>query len=171
MKPERGETAAAIGLLILRLGIGGLLVTHGWGKLQMLLSGGAAQFGDPVGLGPALSLALVTLSEFVCAVLIVAGLATRLAAVPPVVSMSVAAFVVHAANPWTMETAARAFFSGASKTWASKEPALLYLIPVLSLAFAGGGKFSLDALIAARRNRRRARGPRGLERPAGHAVA
>ncbi len=171
MSAERRETATSVGLLILRVGVGGFLATHGWGKLQMLLSGGAAQFGDPVGLGPTLSLALVTLSEFVCALLLVAGLATRLAAVPPVTSMSVAAFVVHAANPWTMETAARAFFAGASKDWFSKEPALLYLIPVLSLAFTGGGKFSLDALIAARWNRRRVAGLGGVERPEGRAVA
>ncbi len=171
MTTERRETANSIGLLILRVGIGGFLVTHGWGKLQMLLSGGAARFGDPIGLGPTLSLALVTLSEFACALLIIAGLATRLAAVPPVISMSVAAFVVHAANPWSMETAARAFFSGASKDWLSKEPALLYLVPVLSLLFTGGGKFSLDALVAARWKRRRAAAARGLERPAGRAVA
>ncbi len=137
----------------------------------MLLSGGAEQFGDPIGLGPTPSLALVTLSEFVCAVLIVAGLTTRLAAIRPVVSMSVAAFVVHAANPWTMETAAKAFFSGASTSWLSKEPALLYLIPVLALLFTGGGRFSLDALIASRRSRRRAPGLRDPARPEGRAVA
>ncbi len=171
METERREAAASVGLLVLRIGVGGFLATHGWGKLQMLLSGGAAQFGDPIGLGPTLSLALVTVSEFACAVLLIAGLATRLAAIPPVISMSVAAFVVHAANPWTMEAAARAFFAGTSKDWFSKEPALLYLIPVLSLAFAGGGKFSLDALIAARWNRRRAAGLRGVERPGGRAVA
>ncbi len=155
MESERREVATSIGLLTLRLGVGGYLITHGWGKLQMLIGGGAARFGDPVGLGSTLSLALVTLSEFVCALLIIPGLATRLAAIPVVVSMSVAAFVVHAADPWTMETAAKAFFSGASKSWASKEPALLYLIPFLALAFSGGGKFSLDALIATRWNRRR----------------
>ncbi len=171
METERREAAASVGLLVLRIGIGGFLVTHGWGKLRMLVGGGAAQFGDPIGLGPTLSLALVTVSEFFCALLIVAGLATRLAAIPVVISMSVAAFVVHAANPWTMDAAASEFFSGASKTWFSKEPALLYLIPFLSLAFTGGGKFSLDALIAARRSRRRAAGLPGLKRPQGRAVA
>jgi putative oxidoreductase len=149
MEAERKEVATWIGLLILRLGIGGYLLTHGWGKLQMLLAGGADTFGDPVGLGNALSLALVTVSEFLCALLIILGLATRLAAIPVVISMSVAAFVVHAGDPWTMETAAKAFFSGASKTWFSKEPALLYLIPFLCLVFTGAGKLSLDGLIAA----------------------
>jgi len=49
--------------------------------------------------------------------LIILGLATRLAALPVVITMSVAAFVVHTRDPWTMEAAAKAFFSGASKTW------------------------------------------------------
>ncbi len=162
MGSERNEMTASIGLLILRLGVGGYLVTHGWGKLQMLVGGGAAQFGDPIGLGSTLSLTLVTVSEFFCAVLIVSGLATRFAAVPVVISMSVAAFVVHARDPWTMDTAAKAFLGGASKTWFSKEPALLYLIPFLALAFTGGGKLSLDALIASRRNRRQSTKHRGF---------
>ena len=164
MDAERKEISVSIGLLILRLGIGGYLITHGWGKLQMLLAGGADKFGDPIGIGSTLSLALVTTSEFVCALLILLGLATRLAALPVVVSMAVAAFVVHAKDPWTMGAAANAFFSGASKTWFSKEPALLYLIPFLSLVFTGGGKLSLDGLIATSRNRRQAIGQREFQR-------
>ena len=164
MEAERKEISASIGLLILRLGIGGYLVTHGWGKVQMLLSGGAEKFGDPIGLGSTLSLALATTSEFLCALLIILGLTTRLAAVPVVISMSVAAFVIHARDPWTMEAAANAFFVGASKTWFSKEPALLYLIPYLSLVFTGEGKFSLDGLIAMRRKQHHATKKRGFER-------
>ena len=164
MKADRKEMSASIGLLILRLGIGGYLITHGWGKLQMLLAGGAENFGDPIGLGSTLSLTLVTTAEFLCALLIILGLATRLAALPVVISMAVAAFVIHARDPWSMEAAAKAFFSGASKTWFSKEPALLYLIPSLSLVFTGGGKLSLDGLIAMRRNQRHATEQRGFER-------
>ena len=171
MEAERKERSASIGLLILRLGIGGFLLSHGWGKLQMLLAGGAEKFGDPVGIGSTLSLALVTSAEFLCALLIILGLATRLAAVPVVISMSVAAFAVHARDPWTMEAAANAFFSGASKTWFSKEPALLYLIPFLSLVFTGGGKLSLDGWIANRWNRRRATDLRGFERSEGRRAA
>ncbi len=171
MESERKDMAASIGLLVLRLGIGGYLVTHGWGKLQMLVAGGAVRFGDPIGLGSTVSLALVTVSEFFCALMIVVGLATRFAAIPVVISMSVAAFVVHARDPWTMDTAARAFFGGASKTWFSKEPALLYLIPFLSLAFTGGGKLSLDALIASRRTRRLATEQRGLGQPQNSSAA
>jgi len=164
MEAERKDMSASVGLLILRLGIGGYLITHGWGKLQMLLAGAAEKFGDPIGLGSTLSLALVTTSEFLCALLIILGLATRLAALPVVISMSVAAFVVHGRDPWTMGAAANAFFSGASKTWFSKEPALLYLISFLSLVFTGGGKLSLDGLIAMGSNRHRGTEPRAFER-------
>jgi putative oxidoreductase len=164
METDRKEVAASVGLLILRLGIGGFLITHGWGKVQMLLAGGADKFGDPIGLGSTISLALVTTSEFVCALFILLGLGTRFAAVPVVISMSVAAFVVHAQDPWTMEAAANAFLGGASKTWSSKEPALLYLIPFLSLVFTGGGRLSLDGWIAMRRNQHPAAEKREFER-------
>jgi putative oxidoreductase len=90
---------------------------------------------------------LAVLAEFVCAVLVVVGFATRFAAVPVVVTMAVAAFVVHGSDPWSMGEAARRFMAGESKSWASKEPALLFLIPFLALVFTGAGKFSVDGLI------------------------
>jgi putative oxidoreductase len=171
MEAKHKEMPVSIGLLILRLGIGGYLITHGWGKGQMLLADGAEKFGDPIGLGSTLSLALVTTSEFLCALLIILGLTTRLAAIPVVITMSVAAFVIHAGDPWTMEAAANAFFSGASKTWFSKEPALLYLIPYLSLVFTGGGKLSLDGLIAMRRKQHHTTEKLRFERTEGRPAA
>jgi len=171
MEAKHEEMPVSIGLLILRIGIGGYLITHGLGKVQMLLAGGADKFGDPIGMGSTISLALVTMSEFLCALLIILGLATRLAAVPVVISMAVAAFVIHAGDPWTMGAAANAFFSGASKTWFSKEPALLYLIPFLSLVFTGGGRLSIDGLIAMRRNQHHVTEQRGFERTEGRRAA
>jgi putative oxidoreductase len=148
------DTAPSIGLLILRLGMGGYLATHGWGKLQMVLAGSFDQFGDPIGLGSVPSLVLVTIAEFVCAILVMIGLATRFAAVPPVIAMAVAAFVAHGADPWTMEGGYLLFTSGASESWASKEPALLFLVPFLALIFTGAGRFSIDHLIGGARRRR-----------------
>ena len=129
----------SIGLLILRLGIGGYMASHGWGKFQMLLKGDFDKFPDIIGLGSTLSLILITSAEFFCAVLVIAGAATRLAAIPIVFGMGVAAFVAHANDPWTMQP------SGASK-----EPAMLFLIPFLALIFTGAGKFSIDAWITGR---------------------
>jgi putative oxidoreductase len=137
----------SIGLLILRLGVGGFMASHGWGKVQMLLAGQAEQFGDHTGLGATASLILITFAEFVCSILVMLGLLTRLAAVPIVIGMGVAAFVVHGGDPWSSETAAKAFFAKQSENWFSKEPALLYLIPFLALIFTGAGRLSIDGLI------------------------
>ena len=147
MEARRQDLTTSAGLLILRLGAGGYMLTHGWGKLQMLLAGQSEQFGDPIGLGPQLSLVMVVLAEFVCALLVILGLATRLAAVPIAFTMGVAAFVAHSSDPWTMEQAYKLFMSGASKFPVSKQPALLYLITFLALVFTGAGRFSLDALV------------------------
>lgn len=136
-----------MGLLILRLGVGGFLLTHGWGKVQMLRAGQFDMMGDPIGLGSRLSLVLVMVAEFVCSLLVMAGLATRLAALPVVFAMGVAAFVAHAHDPLTLEAAAKLFFAGQTKMIVAKEPALVYLIVFLALAFTGAGRFSVDALI------------------------
>jgi len=141
----------SIGLLILRLGIGGYLLTHGVGKLQLLLAGDFAKFGDPIGIGSTLSLVLITVAEFVCALLVMAGYLTRWAAVPVVIAMAVAAFAVHTHDPWTMGAAAKAFLAGEAESWASKEPALFYLTVFLALAFTGAGDLSVDGWLARRR--------------------
>jgi len=130
------------------------MMTHGIGKLRMALAGQFDRFPDPVGLGSALSLLLMTGAEFFCALAVILGAATRLAALPVVAGMAVAAFVVHGADPWTMERGAKLFLAGQAKSWASKEPALLYLVSFLALAFCGGGRFSVDRLLAARRRGR-----------------
>ena len=46
-------------VLLLRVSIAAFMLTHGWPKLSKLLAGGEIQFGDPIGLGPAVSLILV----------------------------------------------------------------------------------------------------------------
>lgn len=146
----RSERALSTGLLILRIGFGGYLMTHGWGKMLKVIAGDFT-FGDPIGIGPAASLVLVAFAEFVCALLVLIGLGTRFAAIPVIIAMGVAAFVAHAADPWTMGEAARRFMSGESQSWASKQPALMYLIAYLALVFTGAGIYSIDHLIAARR--------------------
>lgn len=155
METQRGVLPNSIGLLILRLGIGGYLLTHGWGKLQMLLGGAFDKFGDPVGLGSGPSLVLVTMAEFFCALALMLGLATRFAAAVIGISMSVAAFAAHGKDPWTMEQGYRLFTTGASESWASKEPALLYLIPFVALIFTGAGRLSIDGWIGPRWSGRR----------------
>jgi putative oxidoreductase len=128
----------AIALLLLRLGAGGMLLAgHGWEKLVSFPDKSAA-FPDPLGVGSPLSLSLAVFAEVACSLLVVLGVRTRLAAVPPLVTMLVAAFVVHAGDPW-----------------AKKELALLYALPFLTLVIVGGGRYSVDALLAGRPRRTR----------------
>ncbi len=136
METPRQSLMSSIGLLVLRLGGGGFMLLHGWGKLQMLMAGEFEKFADPIGLGNTLSLVLIVLAEFGCSLLVILGLATRFAAVPVVFAMGVAAFVVHAKDPWTMGPGA------------SKEPALLFLSMFLTLIFTGAGHFSLDGCLS-----------------------
>jgi putative oxidoreductase len=123
-----------LGLLLLRVSFGGLLLfCHGWPKL-MNFSGIAPTFPNPYGLGPQLSLGLAVFAEVFCSALVMLGVATRLAAIPPSVTMATALLIIHS-----------------SDTYDVKEPSLLYLIPFLVLILTGSGKWSLDSLLTARR--------------------
>ncbi len=129
MDEKRRSMYTSIGLLILRLGVGGLMITHGWGKLANF-GALASRFSDPLGLGSTVTLVLVVFAEFFCALLVILGAATRLAVIPLIINMSVIVFVVHADDPWQRQ-----------------EFALLFLIPFLTLLFTGPGQFSIDGLI------------------------
>lgn len=141
------DVSTSIGLLILRLGVGGYMASHGVGKFTKLMRGEAVLMEDPVGWGLGLSSFLIVFAEFFCALFVMAGFATRFSAAILVIAMAVAAFVAHGADPWSSETAAMAFFEGKSKVWFSKEPALLFLIPFLALVFTGAGKVSVDGVL------------------------
>ncbi|RIJ48714.1 DoxX family protein [Maribellus luteus] len=125
-------SATHFSLLILRVGTGAFMLTHGYPKLQRLLSG-EFQFADPFGLGPGISLGLTVFAEFFCSILLILGLGTRLATIPLIVTMSVAAFIAHGADPF-----------------ARKEMALLYLLSFVVLLFSGPGKISADQLLGKR---------------------
>ena len=118
-----------LGLLILRLVAGASMLTHGYPKLQKVLNGNF-QFGDPLGLGPEVSLILAVFAELICSALVIIGLTTRLAVLPLIVTMGVAFFIVHGADPFKV-----------------KELALIYLSIFLALFFTGPGKFSADRAI------------------------
>ena len=90
-----------LGLLILRLGAGGMMFfSHGMAKL-MNFSAIAMKFPDPLGVGSTLSLALAVFAEFFCAICVVAGIGTRFVAIPLVITMLVAALSVHSMDPWS----------------------------------------------------------------------
>lgn len=114
------------GLLILRVGMGISMMTHGYGKLLRVLEGNL-RFGDPIGLGQENSLYLAVFAEFFCSILLMMGLFTRLAVIPLLITMAVAFFIVHGSDAFSV-----------------KELAFLYLLPYLFILLNGPGEYSLD---------------------------
>jgi len=124
-----------VGLLALRLTAGCfMLIGHGWGKFTTFQSK-PETFPDPLGIGGTMSFYGAVGAEVVCAALIAVGLLTRLACLPLIFAMGVAAFVIHKND---------AFFMGGG---AAKEPALLYLLMGLTIALTGPGRLSIDNLL------------------------
>ena len=89
------KTSKDFGLLILRVGVSALMLTHGYGKFLKLFTD-PTDFGDPIGLGPTISLILTVIGEFVAPILIIIGYKKKLAAIPALITMLVVAFDVHA---------------------------------------------------------------------------
>lgn len=119
-------TSHNLGLLLLRVGFGGMMLTHGIPKLLKMISGDLS-FGDPLGIGETPSLILAILGEVLFPILVIVGFKTRLTSIPVIITMAVAAFIVHAADPL-----------------GTKEKAILYLVGFLAIALLGPGKYSVD---------------------------
>lgn len=119
-----------LSLLILRIAGGALMLTHGVGKMEALFGTEPIQFPDPIGLGATTSLALAVFAEVLCAVFLIIGFATRFSALNLLITMFVAVFIIHIADPF-----------------AKQELPLIYGSIYLVLLIAGAGKFSIDNLI------------------------
>jgi putative oxidoreductase len=71
-----------------------------------------------------------------CSLFILFGFATRLAVVPLAITMLVAVFMVHAADPFSV-----------------KEAALHFLLVYVVLLLSGSGRYSVDYLLQGKINR------------------
>lgn len=116
-----------LALFLLRLTVGILMLTHGMGKFTTLFGDEPIKFADPIGLGEPASLVLAVFAEVLCSILLIFGIATRLAAIPLLITMMVAFFIVHA-----------------NDELGHKELPLIYLMIYLCLAITGAGKISVD---------------------------
>jgi putative oxidoreductase len=115
-----------IGLALLRIAPNAFMLVHGIPKLQKLISGDI-EFGNPIGIGAAPTLFLAVVAEFLCPILMIIGFKTKWAAIPSAITMAVAAFIVHGADPFS-----------------NKEKALLYLVIYVAIFLLGPGKFSIN---------------------------
>ena len=122
----KNSLLASIGLAALRIGASAMMLTHGFPKFQKLISGDF-QFANPIGIGESPSLFLTVIGEFIAPIMIIVGYKTRIAAIPTILTMLVAAFIVHRAD-----------------AFGQKELALLYALVFTAVFLLGPGKYSLD---------------------------
>jgi putative oxidoreductase len=122
-----------LALVILRVGFGAALsLTHGRVKLAApaRFIEGLSKHGFPL---PLFFGWAAILSEFAGGLLLAIGLLTRPAATFVLITLSVAAFDFHSADPF-----------------AKRELALAYSVVALAVAIAGPGRYSLDSWLALR---------------------
>ena len=117
-------------MLFLRLGVGILMMMHGYDKL-VHFSQYQAKFMNFLGMGVSTSLALTVFAEFFCSIFLILGLFTRLAAIPLIIATCVMVFMAHKGD-----------------VFGEAQTAALYLISYVVLLFLGPGKASVDGMIA-----------------------
>ncbi len=139
---EESVGAADLGLLALRLAVGGLLAGHGAQKLFGAFGGpglaGTAGWLASMGFNPSERWAMLAgLSEFGGGALTALGLAHPLGPISTLGAMSIASLDVHAGKPvWATEGGA--------------ELPITNISAALALALAGPGAFSLDRALGIR---------------------
>lgn len=117
--------------LFLRLFVGFMMLTHGIDKI-MNFSSLESTFPDPIGLGSKWSLIMIILCEAGCSVLLILGLFTRLAVLPLIFSMTIAAF-----------------FTFPEIKMNTIELPLMYIGIYAAIFILGPGKYSTDKYISA----------------------
>ena len=117
-------------ILVARVSIAALMLTHGLPKMASFLADGPVQFPGLFGLSSELSLSLAVFAEVICSVLILVGFGTRLATIPLIVTMLIAVVYIHGADVFTKQ-----------------ELGLHYLLVYGLLFLTGSGKYSVDHLL------------------------
>lgn len=117
------------GMLVLRLGLGILMMTHGYDKL-VHFSKYQTGFYNFLGIGSTASLSLAVFAEFFCSLFLILGMFTRLATIPLIITMCVIIFIVNN-----------------GEILAKAELATLYLAGYITLLLCGPGKISVDGII------------------------
>ncbi len=121
-----------LGLVALRLNVGGLMLFHGVHKLV----GGVGMIGDmlaSMGL-PSFFAYGALVGEVVASLMILFGLWTRVGGVIMVINMIVAILMAHSGHIFSLDP-----MTGG---WAIELP-MLYLLGAAALCFTGGGKYAI----------------------------
>ena len=122
--------AVNAGMLILRLGLGSLILAgHGFQKITHF-SETAQHMPNLLGMGGTVNAALIIFAEFFCSLFLILGLFTRFACIPLIIAMSVALYKVAHLN-----------FLGQGQL------ASLYLTGFIAILLIGPGKVSVDGMM------------------------
>jgi putative oxidoreductase len=126
---------AALGLLLLRVIVGGAFVQHGLPKIQAPFD-----WGSSMGIPPVFQ-ALAALAEFGGGLALIFGFLTPLGALGVAFTMAVALKIAHlpAGHPWV-----------GSPGKPSYEDVAFYLAAAIAILLTGPGKFSIDSLLFGR---------------------
>lgn len=122
-------------LLVVRVFIGFAMISHGFPKLQQLISGKEIEFFNFLGMGEQFTLGLAVFAEFVCSIFIILGLFTRPAVFFILITMAVAGLIVHSADGF-----------------GKKELSLVYFAIYLLLMAFGPGRFSVDQMVGKKKS-------------------
>ncbi len=117
------------GMLVLRVVVGLLLISHGYSKM---ISFNKLQhtFFNFMGLGSTTSLVMIIFAELFCSIFLILGLFTRFAVIPIIIGMSVAVFMASHGN-----------------IFGAGEKGMIYLAAAVTILFCGPGKISVDGMI------------------------
>ncbi|HEU4521559.1 MAG TPA: DoxX family protein [Thermoanaerobaculia bacterium] len=130
------DALPSTGILFARVFFGVTMIVHHGRPTLLGFLEDPAGYPDPIGLGPALSAALMTFAEVICALMVSVGIMTRAFLVPLIVGFFVAFAIHHAGDPFHR-----------------RELAWLYLILWSSLFITGPGRWSLDHVAFGRYQR------------------
>lgn len=117
------------GMLVLRVVLGILLLSHGYSKL---VSFNKLQhtFMNFMGMGSTVSLVLIIFAEVFCSIFVILGLFTRFAIIPIIIGMAVVVFVASNGD-----------------ILGPGEKGMIYLAVSVAILFCGPGKISVDGMI------------------------
>ena len=129
LSTKYSASAFNIAMLILRAGLGGLMLPHGYDKLTNFAANreGITNF---LGLGPNISLALLIFAEFFCSLFLILGLFSRVVVIPLIAAMSVAVVQAHKGD-----------------IFGDGEHATLFIVGFLAILLVGPGKISVDGMM------------------------
>ena len=129
LSTKYSASAFNIAMLLLRVGMGGLMLPHGYDKL-VHFGTYKKDFMNFLGIGSSLSLALVVFSEFFCSLFLIVGLFSRLIVIPLIFGLCIALFKAHN-----------------GEIFGDGEHAALFITGFLVILLVGPGKISADGMM------------------------